>query len=114
MMHLLDTNICIYLLKNTYPALTERVFSHNPVDLLVSSVTVFDLEYGAEKSNWGEKTRQKLAMFLSPFNILPFNIDDAVLAGRIFGYLEQHKKPIELVDAQLWHRGSPGILSFNI
>ena len=29
-MYLLDTNICIYVLKNSYPALTEKVFSFSP------------------------------------------------------------------------------------
>ena len=65
-MYLLDTNICIYFLKNTYPTLTERLLSFNPTVLLISSVTVFELAYGAEKSNWGERTRQKLALFLAP------------------------------------------------
>lgn len=65
-MYLLDTNVCIYFMKNTYPVLTERLLSCSPVNLLISSITVFELEYGAEKSNWGEKTRHKLAMFLSP------------------------------------------------
>ena len=59
-MFLLDTNICIYVLKNSYPALTEKVFSYSPAQIAMSSVTIFELEYGAAKSNWGEKTRQKL------------------------------------------------------
>ena len=104
-MYLLDTNICIYLMKNTYPALTERVFSHNPSDLLISAITVFELEYGAEKSNWGEKTRHKLAMFLSPFTILPFTTDDAVMAGRLRGYLERQGTPIGPYDILIAAQG---------
>ena len=69
-MYLLDTNICIYFMKNTYPDLTQKLLSMDPADLMISSVTVFELEYGAAKSKWGERTRQKLAMFLAPFNIL--------------------------------------------
>ena len=49
----------------------------------------FELEYGAAKSNWGERTRQKLAMFLAPFNILPFTADDAICAGDIRAQLEK-------------------------
>ena len=86
-MYLLDTNICIYFMKNIYPDLTEKLLSLDPSSLLISSVTVFELEYGAEKSNWGEKNRQKLSLFLAPFNIIPFTVDDAVIAGRIRGYL---------------------------
>ena len=104
-MYLLDTNICIYLMKNKYPPLTERIFSHDPSEFLISSVTVYELEYGAEKSSWGETTRQKLAMFLSPFTIIPFNGEDAVSAGRIRGYLEKIGKPIGPYDIQIAAQG---------
>ncbi len=93
-MYLLDTNICIYLLKNTYPTLTEKVFFMSPASIVMSSVTVYELEYGAAKHNWGEKTRQKLAQFMAPFTILPFDCDDAVTAGRIRGFLEKQEKII--------------------
>ena len=93
-MYLLDTNIFIYLLKNTYPTLTEKVFFMSPASIVMSSVTVYELEYGAAKSNWGEKTRQKLAQFMAPFTILPFDCDDAVTAGRIRGFLEKQGKII--------------------
>ena len=84
-MFLLDTNICIYVLKNSYPALTEKVFSYSPAQIAMSSVTIFELEYGAAKSNWGEKTRQRLSQFIAPFTVLPFDSDDAVTAGKIRG-----------------------------
>lgn len=104
-MYLLDTNICIYFMKNTVPNLTEKLLSQNPADLMISSITVFELEYGAEKSNWSEKTRHKLAMFPSPFTILPFNCDDAVAVGKIRGYLEQHGTPIGPYDIQIAAQG---------
>ena len=65
-MYLLDTNICIYLMKGTYPSLMEKVFSHDPAMMAISSVTVFELEYGAAKSRWGQKIRDKMRMFLAP------------------------------------------------
>lgn len=100
-MYLLDTNICIYFMKNQYPKLTQTLLSHNTSDLLISSVTVFELEYGAEKSNWGSRTREKLAMFLAPFHILPFSSNDAVWAGRLRGYLEKQGTPIGPYDVQI-------------
>lgn len=100
-MYLLDTNICIYALKNSYPALTERMFSHNPSELFISSVTIFELEYGAAKSKWGEKTRRQLAMFLAPFTILPFDAADAVTAGKIRAYLMSQGSPIGPYDIQI-------------
>ena len=104
-MYLLDTNICIYFMKNTYPQLTERILSSQPSDFLISTVTVFELEYGAEKSNWGDKTRHKLAMFLSPFQLLPFTTDDAVIAGRLRGFLEKNGTPIGPYDIQIAAQG---------
>lgn len=100
-MYLLDTNICIYFMKNAYPNLTQKLLSMSPSDLMISSVTVFELEYGAAKSNWGERTRQKLVMFLAPFNILPFTADDAVYAGDIRGLLEKQGLIIGPYDVQL-------------
>lgn len=100
-MFLLDTNICIYCMKNTFPTLTEKVFSHNPADLFLSSITVYELEYGASKSKWSDKTRKQLAMFLSPFTLLPFDTDDAVAAGSIRAILEQAGTPIGPYDVQI-------------
>ena len=100
-MYLLDTNICIYFIKNVYPNLTQKLFSMNPSDLMISSVTVFELEYGAAKSEWGERTRQKLMMFLAPFTILPFTADDAVYAGAIRAQLEKQGMKIGPYDVQL-------------
>lgn len=100
-MYLLDTNTCIYFLKNSFSALTQKLLDTDPSELFISSITVFELTYGAGKSKWGEKTRQKLAMFLAPFTILPFDSEDAMVAGRIRGALEQHGTPIGPYDVQI-------------
>lgn len=100
-MYLLDTNICIYVMKNSYPALTQKVLSHAPSDLCISSITVFELEYGASKSNCGDKTRQNMQMFLAPFNIIDFDSKDAASTGFIRGYLEKQGSPIGPYDVQI-------------
>lgn len=100
-MYLLDTNTCIYFMKNSFPALTEKLFKTDPSKLYISAVTVFELEYGAEKSKWGDRTRQKLAMFLAPFTIIPFTADDAAIAGRIRGQLEKQGTPIGPYNVQI-------------
>ena len=104
-MYILDTNVCIYFMKNTYPDLTEKIFAVNPADMALSSITVFELAYGAEKSNWGERTKQKLAMFLAPFNILPFTVDDAIVAGKLRGYLANKGLSIGPYDIQIAAQG---------
>lgn len=104
-MYLLDTNICIYVLKNSYPTLTEKVFSFSPSQIAMSSVTVFELEYGAAKINCGERTRHRLMQFIAPFTILPFDSDDAVTAGRIRGFLEKQGNIIGPYDYQIAAQG---------
>ena len=104
-MLLLDTNICVYLMKNKYPAATKKLLDMNPSELAVSSITVYELEYGAAKSNWGEKTRQKLAQFMAPFTILPFETNDALSAARIRAYLERHGMIIGAYDIQIAAQG---------
>ena len=88
-------------MKNAYPALTQKVLSFDPSNLCISSITVFELEYGAAKSNWVEKTRQSMQMFLAPFNIIGFDSKDAVSAGIIRGYLEKQGCTIGPYDVQI-------------
>ena len=104
-MYLLDTNICIYFMKNTYPNLTKKLLSHDPSKLLISSISVFELEYGVCKSKWMKNNRLKLAMFLSPFHIIPFTSEDAVAAGNLRCYLERQGTPIGPYDTQIAAQG---------
>lgn len=104
-MYLLDTNTCIYFLKNKYPSLTETIMSMDPSEFAISSVTVFELEYGAAKSQWGDKTRLRLAIFLAPFTIVPFDTNDAVVAGRIKGELAKSGNIIGPYDIQIAAQG---------
>ncbi len=97
-MYFLDTNIFIYYMKNSYPHLTEKIFSMNPDNLFLSSITLFELEYGAEKSSWGAKTREKLYTLLSPFHFLNFTSQDAVESGRVRAVLEKDGPPIGIYD----------------
>ena len=100
-MYLLDTNICIYAMKGQFPCLNDHLFSLDPADVAISSITVFELEYGAFKSNWGEKTRTNLKLFLAPFVILPFDGNDAVTAGYIRSFLVKQGLTIGPYDVQL-------------
>ena len=104
-MYLLDTNICIYAIKGTYPKLNEKLLSIHPDLIKVSAVTVYELEYGAAKSKWGEKTRDVLYMFLSSFEIIPFTDKDAVTSGIIRANLESGGTPIGAYDNMIAAQG---------
>ena len=104
-MYLLDTNICIYAMKDRYPFLTERLLTIHPDQIFVSSVTVGELEYGAAKSRWGEQTRLRMQMFVSAFTVLPFSQSDAVVFWRIRAELAAMGTPIGPYDMMIAAQG---------
>ncbi len=105
MKYLLDTNICIYALKDKYPSLTQKLFRIHPDEIAVSSITVSELEYGAAKNMWKEQTRFRMHMFLSTFTILPFTEQDAIAAGQIRAFLAQKGTIIGPYDIQIAAQG---------
>ena len=104
-MYLLDTNICIFAMKNTYPVLSQKLFRIPPSEIFVSSVTVGELEYGCFKSKWGERTRNIMNLFLAAYTILPFDRDDAAVFGRIRADLAKTGSPIGPYDLQIAAQG---------
>ena len=100
-MYLIDTNICIYAMKNTYPNLSRKLFQISPDEILVSSITVGELEYGCAKSNWGERSRSVMNLFLSTYRILPFDEEDAKMFGRLRAEMEKKGAPIGTYDILL-------------
>ncbi len=57
------------------------------------SVTVYELEFGAARSQWPEKNRNNLRLFLAPFTIIPFDGNDAIAAGELRHMLEKPVRP---------------------
>lgn len=105
-MYLLDTNICIFAMKNKFPPLTERLFEIHPSEICVSSVTVGELEYGAAKSLRTVQTRASILLFLSAFTILPFTAEDARRFGEVRAYLESQGTPIGPYDTMIAAHGA--------
>jgi tRNA(fMet)-specific endonuclease VapC len=98
MRYMLDTNICIFIIRRKNPAVIQKITRHRPEDLLVSSITVSELEYGCEKSADPEKNRLALMEFLSPFTILPFTPSAAQHYGGIRAQLERDGTPVGAMD----------------
>lgn len=104
-MYLLDTNICIYAMKNKYPNINKKIFSINSNDIVISSVTVGELEYGAAKSQWGECSRNALNAFLANYEIISFNAYDAVYFCQIRAALALKGLPIGFYDVMIAAQG---------
>jgi tRNA(fMet)-specific endonuclease VapC len=95
---MLDTNICIYLIKHHPPSVLERFLSHPVGDIGISSITVAELDYGASKSRHAAKNRLALDQFISPLDVATFDREAAGAYGRLRASLEQKGTPIGSMD----------------
>ncbi|MBQ9062823.1 MAG: type II toxin-antitoxin system VapC family toxin [Eubacterium sp.] len=107
-MYLLDTNICIYAINGKYPALKNHLLEIHPDEIAISAITVGELEYGAAKSRWGERTRRIMHAFLANYRILPFTERDAVLFGQLRALLSSAGTPIGAYDIMIAAQGLAG------
>ncbi len=89
MRYMLDTNICIYLIKKKPAGVVRRLQSLQISDVSLSSITLGELEYGVEKSQRPEQNRWALMEFLSPLDILSFDDDAAQRYGKLRSRLER-------------------------
>lgn len=95
MMHyLLDTNICIYLIKKRPVEVMNHFKQHSPQEVAISIITLFELQYGIEKSQHRQKSEQALAKFLKPLNIIQLDRSSAIEAAIIRAQLEKKGTPI--------------------
>ena len=94
MHYLLDTNICIYLIKKRPPKVLERFREHSPQDVAISTITLFELEYGVEKSQYRQRSEDALAKFLLPLSLIDLDRSAAMEAATIRAQLEKAGMPI--------------------
>jgi len=95
---LLDTNICIYLIKQRPSGVREHFEKHRAGEIGISTITVAELQYGVEKSTARERNAQALEAFLLPLEILPFDMLSAQAYGQIRADLERRGEPIGSMD----------------
>jgi len=100
MRYLLDTNICIYAIKNKPAQVLDALRQHESSGIGISSITAGELLFGVEKSG-SERNRTALAHFLEPLEIADFDIRAATIYGRIRQHLEQAGTPIGPLDTQI-------------
>ncbi len=95
---MLDTNICIYLIKNNPPEVGERFRKYVFGELGISSIAVSELMYGVHKSRQPEKNMTALDAFLLPLKILPFDEAASRQYGLLRAALEKKGTPIGSMD----------------
>ncbi len=98
MKYLLDTNICIYIIKRKPPEVLARFTQHNLGDIGISSITVAELSYGVQKSQRIEQNQQALEQFLLPLEVAEFDAVAGLFYGKARASLERKGTPIGSMD----------------
>jgi len=98
MRYMLDTNICIYIIKHKPESVYRRLMKIRPEDVCISSITYSELSYGVEKSEQKDRNRLALTLMLSNIEILEFDTAAAEEYGNIRARLEKSGTPIGSLD----------------
>ena len=86
--YLLDTNIVIYVIKRR-PLKVLDAFNANNDRMAISSITLSELIYGAEKSTAVDKNLRVVDEFVSHLEVLPYDAKASQHYGQIKSFLEK-------------------------
>lgn len=101
MKYLLDTNICIYIINKKPLSAVNHIRSKQSDEIVISTITIAELEYGVYRSQHPDQNRIALLEFLVPFIILDFDQSAAARYGAIRASLESKGTPIGSMDLLL-------------
>jgi tRNA(fMet)-specific endonuclease VapC len=101
MRFMLDTDSCIALIKRKPAKILDKLTSHAPGDVGLSTVTLAELRYGVAKSAQKETNARALDAFLLPLEIADFDETAADAYGEVRAALENAGTPIGPLDTQI-------------
>lgn len=108
--YMLDTNICIFTIKNR-PAQVREAFTRAHGRLCISTVTLMELIYGAEKSTNPERNLADIEGFAARLEVLKYDSDAAVHTGQLRAELAKAGTPIGPYDQMIaGHARSQGLI----
>lgn len=81
--YMLDTNMCIYLMKNQQAEVARRFAQCYVGDVVMSSITYAELEYGVAVSANPKRERINLASLIEDIQVMPFDAAAGVAYGVI-------------------------------
>ncbi len=96
--YLLDTHICIYLIKKKSAALISRLQKAAPASVGLSTIALSELEFGVEKSQRVAQNRVALVQFVAPLEIVDYDGRAAREYGRLRNVLEREGRPMGPLD----------------
>lgn len=99
--YLLDTNICIFIIKNRPEAVRVRFEGLRPGEVGLSAVTEAELLHGVYKSARVDHNLAAVLDFASQLVVLPFDSQVTDAYGRVRAGLEKIGQPIGPLDFQI-------------
>lgn len=94
MKYFLDTNIIIYSLKGSFPKIKSHFLKVPSQSIVVPSIVMAEIEYGARKSYDYQKTIQQYHLFTDIFEKISFSSSASSYYGDIRSRLEKNGTPI--------------------
>lgn len=98
MIYSLDTNTCIYLINGRSPSIFQRLSQQEPEDVVLSSIVVSELMFGAANSQFVERNYATIEAFIAGYYVVPFDLPSSRAYGELRAYLRKSGKPIGNVD----------------
>ena len=98
MLVLLDTDICIYLIREQPDTIVDRFTRYAIGDIGISTITLAELEYGISKSSKPARNREALGQFTTPLVIVEFDRPASVAYGQLRATLEKKGQMIGGMD----------------
>ena len=95
---MLDTNICIAIIKSKPAHILQKFNAHKVGDIYLSSVKLAELRYGVAKSKYHEKNQAALDEFILPLEIATFDEAASQAYGILRANLEKQGTPIGSLD----------------
>jgi len=98
---MLDTNICIAIIRRRPKDILQKFSSYQVGDICISSITLAELRYGVSKSLYQEQNQVALDEFILPLEVAAFDHTAALFYGGLRSSLEKQGTPIGPLDTMI-------------
>ena len=97
-MYLIDSSMCVSILRKRLPKAVERLHSMSADDLGISAVSVGELYHGAAKSAQPQAEMRKVQELLTLLRPIAFGSEAALAYGLVRSFLERKGQVIGSFD----------------
>lgn len=98
---MLDTDTCIYIMRDKPSSAQDRFKRAASETLCISNVTLAELAFGVERSQFPNQARELVEDFTKLLRVIPWDSDAAWKFGTLRHHLESHGNPIGVLDTMI-------------